>query len=120
VGTTTGFLILIGGFVIFLIVYFQGSKKKDLPTKLNMKATVPPAPPQSPQSSQTQAAPVSLNVIFNYNGHSFDAYETLGVPAGSSWDEVKVAFENTIAVNETASHEFYLTAFNAIKARQKF
>lgn len=119
-GTTNGFLILIGGFVIFLIVYFQSSKKKDLPTKLNMKATVPPPTPPSSQTAQTQAQPVSLNVIFNYNGHSFDAYETLGVPAGSSWDEVKVAFENTLATNEAPSHEFYLTAFNAIKARQKF
>ena len=72
----------------------------------------PVAPPQ-PVS-------VPLNVMFNYNGHTFDAYETLGVPAGSSWDEVRVAFENSISQADGASHEFYLTAFNAIKTMQKF
>ncbi len=30
-----------------------------------------------------------LNVFFNYKGHSFDAYEVLGVPAGSNLTEIK-------------------------------
>lgn len=110
------FLILLGVFVTFLIVYFQSSKRKQLPTKLNMRAQVP----NSTDASTSEGDFRSLNIIFNYNGHSFDAYQTLGVPAGSSWNEVKQAFEQTIEQNDPASKEFYLAAFNAIKGRQKF
>lgn len=80
-----------------------------------MRAQAPSATATAPESEST-----SLNVIFNYNGHSFDAYQTLGIPAGSSWDEVKQAFEHSVSTSDTASKEFYLTAFNAIKSRQKF
>lgn len=33
-----------------------------------------------------------LNVFFNWNGHTWDAYEVLGVPAGSSREAVIEAF----------------------------
>lgn len=33
-----------------------------------------------------------LNVFFNWNGHTWDAYEVLGVPAGSSRESVIQAF----------------------------
>src|SRR5580704_10984815 len=36
--------------------------------------------PQGKSSSKER----SLNVVFNYNGHSWDAFEVLGLPAGSS------------------------------------
>lgn len=106
------FLILVGIFVTLLIVYFQGSKKRQQPTKLNMRAQAPNIAPESDFAS--------LNVMFNYNGHSFDAYQTLGIPAGSSWDEVKSAFEHSVSASDATSKEFYLAAFNAIKSRQKF
>ncbi len=37
--------------------------------------------------------PKALNVMFNYNGHSWDAYEVLGVPAGSNFENSFLAFE---------------------------
>lgn len=33
-----------------------------------------------------------LNIIFNFNGQSWDAYEVLGLPAGSSRSAVEEAF----------------------------
>ena len=107
-------------FVILLVVYFQGSKKKILPTKLNMRAPAPGTAVSAAPVASSPSMNVPLNVMFNYNGHTFDAYETLGVPAGSSWDEVRVAFENTVSQTDGSSREFYLTAFNAIKSQQKF
>jgi hypothetical protein len=38
------------------------------------------------------AASRQLNVFFNWNGHTWDAYEVLGVPAGSSRESVIQAF----------------------------
>lgn len=35
----------------------------------------------------------NLNVMFMYNGHSFDAYEVLGIPAGSSYQTAQKAYE---------------------------
>lgn len=119
-GTANNVLIGLGFFVILLIVYFQGSKKKPQPSKLNMRADSPIAAGQSAQVVPAPSASIPLNVMFNYNGHTFDAYETLGIPAGSSWDEVRVAFDKSVSQADTASHEFYLTAFNAIKTVQKF
>ncbi len=118
--TANNVLIGLVFFVILLVVYFQGSKKKILPTKLNMRAPDPAAVAQTASVAASMSASVPLNVMFNYNGHTFDAYETLGVPAGSSWDEVRVAFENTVSQTDGSSREFYLTAFNAIKSQQKF
>jgi hypothetical protein len=120
VGTANNVLIGLGIFVILLVVYFQGSKKKSMPSKLNMRAGSSSAPVQAAQVVSPELSSLPLNVMFNYNGHTFDAYETLGIPAGSSWDEVRAAFDKNISQADNTSHEFYLTAFNAIKTVQKF
>lgn len=117
-GTVNSFLILIGGFVIFLIVYFQSSKKKKYPTKLDMKKSEPSLPHGT--ARQAASEPRMLNVMFNYNGHSFDAYQALGIPAGSAWSEVRAAFDKSLAENDPSAKEFYLTALNAIKSQQSF
>lgn len=41
---------------------------------------------------QNQAPPRQLNVFFNWNGHTWDAFEVLGVPAGASRESVIQAF----------------------------
>jgi hypothetical protein len=56
----------------------------------------------------------SLNVIFVYNGHTWDAYEILGVKPGSSIAEIKEAFEKAIENNGAESHEFLKTALAAV------
>ncbi len=91
-----------------------------MPSKLNMRAGSPSTSAQTAQVVPSELSSLPLNVMFNYNGHTFDAYETLGIPAGSSWDEVRVAFDKSISQVDGGSQEFYLTAFNAIKTVQKF
>lgn len=56
-----------------------------------------------------------LNVVFNYNGHSWDAHEVLGIPAGSSFDKVKAAYQASLAKVEADSHAFLEAAYQAIQ-----
>ncbi|MCB0365366.1 MAG: hypothetical protein H6624_08580 [Bdellovibrionaceae bacterium] len=71
-----------------------------------------------PAQRRTQVGK-SLNVIFNYNGHSWDAYEVLGLPAGSSIEKVKAAFEESLAQVDPESRVFIETAYRAIVAHLK-
>jgi hypothetical protein len=55
-----------------------------------------------------------LNVMFNYNGHSWDAYEVLGLPAGSSPENVERAFAEALKTTDGKSHMFLKAAHRAI------
>lgn len=57
----------------------------------------------------------SLNVIFQYNGHDFDAYEVFGLAAGSSFSDVENAYKTVIAGKDSDSTEIYHLAFKSIK-----
>lgn len=63
----------------------------------------------------SQDATVTLNVFFNYNGHSFDAYEVLGVPAGSTTEEIQSAFQRSLQSHDVGSQELFQLAFAAIQ-----
>jgi DnaJ-domain-containing protein 1 len=57
----------------------------------------------------------NLNVVFIYNGHSFDAYEVFGVPAGASIDLVKAAYFDMLGKCDPRSRDFFETAYQVIK-----
>ncbi len=59
----------------------------------------------------------NLNVMFMYNGHSWDAHEVLGVPAGSKMPAVQAAFELALKQSKPESHPFLETAYNAIRSK---
>lgn len=62
-----------------------------------------------------------LNVVFNYNGHSWDAYEVLGLPAGSSMENVEAAYKESLARVDNGSKAFVEAAFKAIQEQwQKY
>jgi hypothetical protein len=54
-------------------------------------------------------------VMFNWNGHSWDAYEVLGLPAGSGMREVSEAYERAIERMDDESRAFLHRAYRAIK-----
>lgn len=56
-----------------------------------------------------------LNVVFNYNGHSWDAYEVLGLPAGSSPEKVEQAYRQGLNHLDKSSHHFLEAAYAAIQ-----
>ena len=66
--------------------------------------------PQDPAEAKIK----NLNVIFMFNGHSFDAYEVLGVPAGANLDMTEKAYREIIK-NKPTDSEFFGAAWAAIK-----
>lgn len=56
----------------------------------------------------------TLNVLFNYNGHTWDAYEVLGVPAGTSIDKITEALHRELRKQDPSSHHFLHAAYQAI------
>jgi hypothetical protein len=56
----------------------------------------------------------NLNVFFNWNGHSWDAYEALGLPAGSSREAVTRAFVEAERTSDPEALPFLRAAFDAI------
>ncbi|MDG0817877.1 hypothetical protein [Bdellovibrio svalbardensis] len=127
-----------GAFILWYVLARGGGKR---PTRLDMNAkdSAPPlitktaaldsAPESKPElkseADRAPAAPIvhpdlvgrkakSLNVMFIYNGHSWDAYEVLGVPAGASIKTVTDAYQTALRRCDTQSVEFLETAYKAI------
>jgi hypothetical protein len=76
---------------------------------------------QSPQKFSHIQPPGErpLNVVFNYNGHSWDAYEVLGLPAGSSPEKVELAYREALKKVDRGSKHFLEAAFRAIQTEWK-
>lgn len=121
------------GAFIFWYLAARGGEKA--PTQLNMNAKdsepiISPAEPLSavqataaknihvPHPDWAAKKEKSLNVMFNYNGHCWDAYEVLGVPAGANIKMVTEAYHDSIRRCEKESVEFLETAYRAILARK--
>ncbi len=127
--------------LLLFVAWFLSSRKRDQNvTKLNLREGFNDSPPpsssargvQAPEASgtlpkertQTSAADSEvastagrlkeLNVIFNYNGHSFDAYEILGLPAGSSIVEVTKKYQKEVMAADSHQHPFLEAAYKAI------
>ncbi len=71
-------------------------------------------------ASASSAGPRALNVMFNYNGHTWDAYEVLGVPAGSNFEKSFLAFEKLTRGMDEESKSFMLAALEAIRVQRQF
>lgn len=116
-----------GAFILWYVLARGGGKA---PTQLDMTAR-DSAPPliNKPESfdlvPNVERAPIfhpdrtavrtkNLNVMFNYNGHSWDAHEVLGVPAGASIKSVTDAYQAELRRCDKASIEFLETAYKAI------
>jgi hypothetical protein len=120
---------------IFVLWYWRSRGNSSIkPTKLNMHAPdsapliIPPEggstpggsaafPGGSAVASMSALSAKNLNVIFNYNGHSWDAYEVLGVPAGSQLRDVTAAYQQALRTADPVSHGFLETAYKAILHR---
>lgn len=57
-----------------------------------------------------------LQVYFNYNGETFEAYEVFGVPAGSSLARVEQAIREQKNLQGPESRAFVDCAFQALKS----
>lgn len=122
------FLLLNIGIAVGFGVWYWSSRSQRPPTKLNLKAEdsapvlMEPEQKSTPQASSAppQKTPGSkqLNIMFNYNGHMWDAYEVLGVPAGMGLPEVTRAYQELAKKSDPSSHDFIYTAYKAILDRR--
>lgn len=91
------------------------SAVKPTPVQPQQKMARPPTVVQREPARPTE---FSLNAFFNWNGHSFDAYEALGLPAGSSLESAHSAYQRAISGADEDSKLFFKAALEAI-ARPK-
>lgn len=68
----------------------------------------------NPMSSSNGRKEKTLNVLFMYNGHDWDAYKVLGVPAGSNIRVVTEAFQQVILNGDPDTVPFLEAAYQAI------
>lgn len=107
------FLILNGLVVIALAVFFfMGRSKKHNPTSLNLRKTQ-----FTPVKEMDINDEEELNVYFNFNGHMWDAYEIIGVPAGSPLSDVEMAYIKSRNRIDEESKEILEMAYAAIHER---
>ena len=101
-------------FVIILFLLYRRDNKSQKPSKLNFSKNKRvletegfEAVFREKQENNDQYEKV-LNILFQFNGETWDAYEVLGLPAGSNIPEAKVAFER--ALKEGRDSEAFLKA----------
>lgn len=71
--------------------------------------------PEAVDEASAQVRVKNLNVVFNYNGHSWDADEVLGLPAGAPMAMVNEAYQKALRTTQPESHAFLQVAFEAIR-----
>lgn len=107
------FLILNGLVVIGLAAFFfLGRAKKHSPTQFNLRKTLF-TPVQGIDINNEE----ELNVYFNFNGHMWDAYEIIGVPAGAPQSDIEMAYIKSRSRIDKESIEILEMAYEAIQQR---
>jgi hypothetical protein len=89
-----------------------GSVIPDSNSQANSKSNAQPRPQPNLPSEK------NLNVLFNWNGHTWDAYETLGCPAGGSAQLAQKAFDQAKKNMNAESLPFLEAALEAIRSAQ--
>lgn len=108
------FLILQSIIVILLALFFlRGKAKKPRPTKLNMRKTK-----FQPVKDVDVNDEEELNVYFMHNGYLWDAFDIIGVPAGSPMSDVEMAYLKSRMRIDEESKEILEMAYNAIHEKQ--
>ncbi|MCB0378127.1 MAG: hypothetical protein KDD33_06520 [Bdellovibrionales bacterium] len=109
------FLILNAVVVTILVGLFLLSKRsKATPTSLNLrKGNFTPVTDIDINDEE------ELNVYFNFNGHLWDAYEVLGVPAGCPMSDVEMAYIKARMRIDDESKEILEMAYAAIHEKVK-
>lgn len=113
-------LIVAGCFILWYLLSRGGAKA---PSRLNLKAqdsgpVLMEASLENALAVPEVCEPVSMNILFNYNGHTWDAYEVLGVPAGAQLRMVTDAYQDLVQRSSPESREFLETAYKAITSRK--
>ena len=112
--------ISIGLIVVFAYLFWRSRRAALSPSRLKLKKTKYDVQQNSsPTYDEARTEVKNLNVIFMFNGHSFDAYEVFGLPAGSGLPAIEEAYIKALTSNASDSREFIEAAYQAlIKAKK--
>lgn len=110
----------LGAFLV--LIFLIGKRGIVAPSKLNLKKGwagrgVTPYGAQFRSASTHVEDPgvKNLNILFVYNGHTFDAYEVLGAPAGASYEMVQRFYQDALS-RQGQDRDFLEAAFFAIQS----
>ena len=108
------FLIINAVIVSLLAAYFfLGKPKRPKPAALNLKKVQ-----FEPVTKEVDVADEQeLNIYFMYNGYMWDAYEILGVPAGSPMADIEMAYLKNITRIDKESKQILEMARTAIREK---
>lgn len=121
------FILLIG----FVGLFYWGRKEVKPPSILNLtphdnlkKGSVIQSSLPAKRGAETLGEIHSeqlkdINPMFIYNGHTWDAYEVLGILPGSSMEIIREAFDRSIQKSDPNSHEFLKVALTTILSEMK-
>lgn len=101
---------------------FSGGSKERHPVPAARGSKRPYLHLISPEALEAQSLSPqekSLNVLFNYNGHTWDAFEILGIPAGSSLKVAEEAHRKAHAKSSPEARDFIDSAFQAIRSQSR-
>ena len=73
--------------------------------------------PEAMEGIQRHPKEKILNVLFIYNGHTWDAYEVLGLPAGAPLKLVEEAYHRASAKTAAGRREFIDSAYQSIRSQ---
>jgi len=114
-----GIIIAIGLLLTILFLWRRTSGVQK-PNRLHLKRQSTlrnvPATISKEAMAESKVSPneKNLNVLFMYNGHSFDAHEVLGLPAGANRKMIEEAYRATLAKVDLKSQEFIKAAYQAL------
>jgi hypothetical protein len=107
---------LVNGAIILFLMYYILRRPRAKGGQLRLQNPTTPVKGGKQLTGSGQAEkPRQLNVLFNYNGHTWEAYEVLGLPPGSSDTAVEQAFETLTVSADKKSIAFLVAAREAIR-----
>lgn len=96
--------------VIMLLLFLFLRKNRQTPSKLNLSAK------KVPTKNSSETSERSLNCMFQYNGHTWDAHEILGVPAGAPGEAIRAGYEAALkSAKDEQSKHFIEAALSALR-----
>lgn len=103
--------------IIFIWWFLSRRGQTPHPTVLNLEKDLEVQKELRTVKKIEAPLPKSLNVIFMWNGHTWDAFEVLGLAAGSSMEKVKQQFEILHVKSDTGQRKFLEEAYNSIRVK---
>lgn len=107
--------------LIVLSILMRHKKLRDSgPSRLNMrgsggrKLSVAAEPGLRPGESSGSRRPRELNVLFEHEGATWDAYQVLRIPAGSSLQSAEVSYRRLIQADSDVPRDLVEGAYRAI------